>query len=216
MNLIIGNGKTPVKKEINYLGEIGYDTIICADGGANYTYKNKIIPDFIIGDLDSIDKNVYKYYKDKSKIIHIKRQNDTDIEKVIKFLISKKEKKALLIGGTGDRIDHSICNLSIICKYFNQIEISILHENTFLIPIKGMHTYKSFKGEIVSLFGFDKKLRVTTKGLKYKLNNDSLVFGVNESLSNISTANNFTINAEKGIVFVIRNYEKMKKYDLLF
>ncbi|MFA7288705.1 MAG: thiamine diphosphokinase [Melioribacteraceae bacterium] len=216
MNLIIGNGKSPTKKEINFLRKIGFDKIFCADGGANYTFKNKIIPDFIIGDLDSIDHKVYEYYKDKSKIIHIKRQNDTDIEKVIKFLISQKEKKALILGGTGNRIDHTICNLSIVYKYFNKIELSILHENTVLTPLKGEHTYNSFKGEIVSLFGFDKELRVTTMGLKYKLNNKLLAFGVNESLSNVSKGKHFTINAEKGIVFVIRNYENMKKYDLLF
>lgn len=216
MNIIIGNGKCPPKKEINYLRRIGYDRIICADGGANYTFKNKIIPDYIIGDLDSIDKEVHEYYKDKSKIIRIKRQSDTDIEKVIKFLISKKEKKAIILGGTGDRIDHTLCNLSIIYKYYRMIKLSLLHENTLLIPITGEEIFKSFKGEIVSLFGFDKKLRVTTKGLKYKLNNESLLFGINESLSNVSNAANFTVNAEKGIVFVVRNYEDMKKYDLFF
>jgi len=211
MNIIIGNGKCPAKKEINFLKNIGYERIICADGGANYTFKNKIIPDYIIGDLDSINKEVYDYYQDRSKIIQIKRQNDTDIEKVIKFLISKKEKKAIILGGTGDRIDHTICNLSIICKYFSKIKLSLLHENNLLLPLRGEETFKSFKGELISLFGFEKRGRVTTKGLKYRLNNESLVFGINESLSNVSTANNFSINAEKG-----RNYEDMKKYDLIF
>ena len=31
-----------------------YDYIICADGGANHLYKMDIIPDYIIGDLDSV------------------------------------------------------------------------------------------------------------------------------------------------------------------
>mgnify|MGYP000846755196 FL=1 len=216
MNIIIGNGKCPKKKEINYLKGIGYERIICADGGANYTFKNKIIPDYIIGDLDSINREVYKFYKDKSKIIQIKRQNDTDIEKVIKFLISKKEKMAIILGGTGDRIDHTICNLSIIYKYFSKIKLSVLHENTILIPISGEKSFKSFKGELVSLFGFDKRGRVTTKGLKYRLNDEPLVFGINESLSNVSTTNNFTINSQGGILFLVRNYEDMKKYDLFF
>jgi thiamine pyrophosphokinase len=30
-----------------------YDFIICADGGAKHLYKINIIPDYIIGDLDS-------------------------------------------------------------------------------------------------------------------------------------------------------------------
>ena len=57
--IIIGNGKSPRKEVIKYLLRKDYSTVICADGGANSAKKLGIIPDFIIGDLDSIcDKTV--------------------------------------------------------------------------------------------------------------------------------------------------------------
>ena len=50
--IIIANGKSPSKKVVNYFLEKGFNTIICADGGANSAKKLGIIPDFIIGDFD--------------------------------------------------------------------------------------------------------------------------------------------------------------------
>ena len=37
--------------------------IIAADGAANYLIKNDILPEVIIGDLDSIDRKQFKQFK---------------------------------------------------------------------------------------------------------------------------------------------------------
>lgn len=43
------------------------DSIIyCVDGGANIAYKYGILPHYIIGDLDSIDEKILKYYENKN------------------------------------------------------------------------------------------------------------------------------------------------------
>ena len=42
-----------------------YDCIICADGGANHTYKMEIMPDYILGDLDSVEEEKINFYKNK-------------------------------------------------------------------------------------------------------------------------------------------------------
>ncbi|OWB72955.1 transferase activity, transferring phosphorus-containing groups protein [[Candida] boidinii] len=69
---------------------------VCADGGANQLYnyliKNSIDPetlkpDFIIGDLDSIDSNIKKYYN--SINVPIKLQSSqyfTDLDKLISII----------------------------------------------------------------------------------------------------------------------------------
>ena len=45
-----------------------YDYIIAADGGCKHLYKMNITPDYIIGDLDSVDEEVISYYKSKNVI----------------------------------------------------------------------------------------------------------------------------------------------------
>lgn len=212
--IIIANGKSPTKKVVDYFVNKGFSAIICADGGANSAKKFGIIPNFIIGDLDSISLSTLNYFKNKSTIIQIKRQNDTDVEKCLKFAIKKGFKEAILLGVTGDRLDHTICNLGIVIKFFNRIKILLAAESSFLTPINKMTTFKSKIGETISIYGFDKKTKITSSGLKYKLHNTMLPFGIKESTSNVTVSNIVELNVKGGIVFIIRDFNLMKKYDL--
>lgn len=212
--IIIANGKSPTKIVVDYFVNKGFSVIICADGGANSAKKFGIIPNFIIGDLDSISLSTLNYFKNKSTIIQIKRQNDTDVEKCLKFAIKKGFKEAILLGVTGDRLDHTICNLGIVIKFFNRIKILLAAESSFLTPINKMTTFKSKIGETISIYGFDKKTKITSSGLKYKLHNTMLPFGIKESTSNVTVSNIVELNVKGGIVFIIRDFNFMKKYDL--
>lgn len=212
--IIIANGKSPTKIVVDYFVNKGFSVIICADGGANSAKKIGIIPNFIIGDLDSISLSTLNYFKNKSTIIQIKRQNDTDVEKCLKFAIKKGFKEAILLGVTGDRLDHTICNLGIVIKFFNRIKILLAAESSFLTPINKMTTFKSKIGETISIYGFDKKTKITSSGLKYKLHNTMLPFGIKESTSNVTVSNIVELNVKGGIVFIIRDFNFMKKYDL--
>jgi len=212
--IILANGKPPSKNVITYFQKNGFETLICADGGANSALKLGLIPDYIIGDLDSTDKAVLNNFKTKSTIINYKRQNDTDVEKCLKFALKNKFKEALLVGVTGNRLDHTFCNLGIVFKFFHQINISLVAENSYLKPYTGKQELKTFKGETISLYGFDRKTKITSKGLKYPLNDVSLPFGEKESTSNIATSNLLQLTISSGIIFVIRDFNTMKKYDL--
>jgi len=213
--LIIANGKPPKKSEVNFFFKNGYSTIFCADGGSNSAYNLGIIPDYIIGDLDSIDKKTIKYFNGKSQIIKYNRQNDTDVEKCLKYAIKKKFTKAVLLGGTGNRLDHSICNLGIIIKFFDKIKISFLSGESYLTPAKGEINFNTTKGELISLYGFDKKTKFTSSGLKYPLKNNSLPFGEKESTSNRASKNIVSINIMGGTGFIIRSFKMIKKNDLV-
>ena len=212
--IILANGKPPRKNIITFFQKKGYDTLICADGGANSALKLGLTPDHIIGDLDSISKTALAKFKKRSNIINYQRQNDTDVEKCLKFAIKNKFKEALLVGVTGNRLDHTFCNLGILLKFFHQINISIIAENSFLKAYKGKLKSKTFPGEIISLYGFDRKTKITSQGLKYPLKNTSLPFGEKESTSNIATSDSLQLTISNGVIFVIRDFNTMKKHDL--
>ncbi len=212
--IILANGKPPKKSVITFFQKNGFDTLLCADGGADSALRLGLTPDYIIGDLDSISKEAIKKFKNTSKILQYKRQNDTDVEKCLKFVIKNKFDEALLIGVTGNRLDHTICNLGIVLKFFSKIKLSLLAENSYLKPYTGDVRLKTQKGEIISLYGFDKKTKITSKGLKYPLKNISLPFGEKESTSNVSTSNSIQLKIRNGIIFIIRDFNTMMKYDL--
>ena len=213
--IIIANGDQPSKQNINYLLKNRVKSIIAADGGANSCYKLGVIPNYIIGDFDSISPEVFSYYKNRSEIIKQSRQNDTDVEKALKFAIKKKFEKVYLLGGTGDRLDHSICNLGIVIKYFLKIRIIIIHGKTILFPYADNVKLKSTPNETISLYAFNSNTRITSSGLKYPLRDVSLPFGEKESTSNVALSDNFELKISGGIVFVTRELKIMKKDDLI-
>lgn len=213
--LIIANGKSPTLKVVNYFIKRGFNTIICADGGANSARKLNLLPNFIIGDLDSISKENLKYYSKITTVLKYQRQNDTDVEKCLKFAIKNKFTQAVLLGVTGDRLDHTICNLGIVIKFIKQIKILIAAEKSLLMPVNKTITFSSRRGETISLYAFSGKTKITSDGLKYKLNKTALPFGVRESTSNLSTKDNVTIKVENGVAFIIRELPSILKNDLI-
>jgi thiamine pyrophosphokinase len=213
--IILANGKPPKKSVISFFQRREYTKLICADGGANSALKMNLIPDVIIGDLDSISPEALKVFKSVTKIIRLKRQNDTDVEKCLKYVINNQYDEALLVGATGNRLDHTFCNLGIVLKFFPQIKISLVAENSFLRAYTGNVELKTFPGETISIYCISAKTKISSQGLKYELQNISLPFGIRESTSNIAKTELTKLKITNGVAFVIRDINLLIKYDLV-
>lgn len=212
--LMIANGKSPSKHRIMKLVSLGYNFIICADGGAEAAKKLNLKPDVIIGDLDSVSNETLKYFSDV-EIIQLRRQNDTDVEKCLKYAIRKKIKEVVLVGATGDRLDHMICNLGIVIKYFQKIRIHILHEENILSCYNSSVKLPVEQEETISLYGFGEGCTITATGLKYAMKNKLLVFGKNESTSNVAAGNEVNLSIKNGYVFVVRNFRNVIRHGIV-
>lgn len=214
--IIIGNGKKPYKKALNYLLDKGIDTIVGADGGANNLYKMRYTPNYIIGDFDSIKSEVYDYYKDKCKFIKYDRQDDTDIEKSIKFLVENDYEKIYLLAVTGKRLDHTFANLSHLIKYYNQVKIVIIDKKNFICPYSGTFGIKTRPNETISIFGVDTETKITAKELKYPLDNFNLPFGKRVGSSNEATMDYINFQINNGVILIFRNTQMAIENDFLF
>jgi thiamine pyrophosphokinase len=212
--IILANGKPPAKSVLTFLNNKGYSTLICADGGANSARKINVLPDYIVGDLDSVTKETLNYFTGKSEIIEIKRQNDTDVEKCIKYATKKKMYDIVLTGVTGDRLDHTFCNLGIVIKFSHLARIRIISENSLLAPYSANISIKTCSGETISLYGFNSKTRIKSKGLYYPLKNIALPFGIKESTSNFAVSEVVRLEISGGVIFVIRDLKTVIKHDL--
>ncbi len=213
--IILANGKPPSKKVIKYLQSMGYNTLICADGGADTAKKMSIIPAYIIGDFDSVKDETLRFFQNKSEIIEIKRQNDTDVEKCLKFAIKKKSKETVLLGAIGDRLDHSFCNVGIVIKFFDKIKVRIISDKSILTPYSGEVELNTVPDETISLYGFDDKTMITSSGLKYPLKQTLLPFGQRESTSNVAVREKVRLKITGGMIFVIRDFNTLQKHDLI-
>ncbi len=182
-----------------------YDIIACADGGANIAFKFRILPDFIIGDLDSIKPRVKRFFKARNvKIIYDTDQNSTDIEKSVKFLISQGILQIDITSAIGDRIDHNLGNLSVLVNYHDSAKLKIINEGMEIFFAKDKFSFKTNPGDIISLLPFCGEAHgVKTKGLRYKLNNETLTFS-GRGVSNVATGKRVSVEIANGGVFIFR------------
>lgn len=182
--------------------------IICADGSSNKLIKTKIIPDIIIGDLDSIDKNVMlKYIKKGVPVMKLFDQETTDFEKCILFCREKNFRNLIILGAISDRTDHSLNNFSILKRYYREFDITIF-DNYF--KIKFLTDSISFKykiGETVSLLPFPVARDITTEGLMYSLKNETLALGLREGTLNVATKNIISVKYRGGdLILFIKHF----------
>lgn len=102
---------------IDYVKSIVNDTdkIIAVDGGLNYVYKLNLIPQFILGDLDSVDKNILNHYKDTVELIKYPSEKDfTDLELALEIAKEQGATEIIILSGTGGRIDHYLGNINAL------------------------------------------------------------------------------------------------------
>ena len=86
------------------------DFLIYCDGGLKHLEKLKILPNLIIGDFDSF-KNPNL---DIETIVLPRKKDDTDTMAAVKEGIERGYKDFLLLGVIGERLDHSLANVSIL------------------------------------------------------------------------------------------------------
>ena len=200
---IVANGNFPTRGIPKSILDNSKSIIAC-DGAANLLDEHKYKIDAIIGDLDSINKEIKDKYLDITH--HIQDQSENDLRKTIEFLISKNVKDASIVGASGKRDDHSIGNIFSLTKYSSKINLKIFTETGCFICINKDTSFKSFKGQQVSLFTTNDSTKITTNGLKYNFNRkriSSMFYGT----LNESSGNYFNIEIDSGCVLIFLCFE---------
>lgn len=180
------------------------DCLIAADGGAKHILKLGLIPNVIIGDMDSIDPDLLKKYK---SIKYPRKKNATDFELVINYCLGKKFTEIIIFGILGDRIDHLIANIFLLAKVQTEnqsIKIKIIEGKKEIYILNKEITINGKVGDEISIIPVSSKLEgITTDGLYYRLIDDTLLFGTTRGISNVMKQTQIKISVKKGVALVI-------------
>jgi hypothetical protein len=220
------NGEYPIIDE-NYIKIIKDRILICADGGANIAYKYGLTPNYIIGDLDSIDNKILEYYK-KENVNMYKYDSDkdyTDFELVLMHICGIKninlydrfknedidfyqDKDVLVFGATGKRLDMTICKLKMLEKNKNMKYIS--HDNDLIYFIDSDHEINNMNNHNFSFLPSTDMKELTLKGFKYGLKKNDIEKSIG-LVSNIITSNIATIEFKEGSGLIFINLKTVSK-----
>ena len=204
-----GNCNEVILKKI--IKENRFNNIIASDRGLEVLDKCNIMPNYIIGDFDSINTKILDKYirNEKIKIIKLNPEKDyTDTHMAIKLAIEIKSTNIILLGATGTRIDHVFGNIHVLKEALdNNIECKIIDEkNEIQLINKSINLKLNNEYKYISLIPLTTNVSgITLKGFKYSLTNDSLSIGYSLGISNEQIDEEASIEINEGILILIKS-----------
>jgi thiamine pyrophosphokinase len=197
--VILANGLFPTSQQGLDLLKAA-DLLICCDGAADKLIAKGMSPHVIIGDMDSLSNEVSELYA--SLMIQSDDQESNDLTKAVHYCIEKGYPSVSILGATGLREDHTLGNISLMVEYYPRIEVQIISDFGVFFLTQSGEQVPSFVGEKISFFSIDNRVRVSSTGLKYPLNDLQLSNWYRASL-NEATANHFILNFESDLPLIV-------------
>ena len=191
---VILNGQMPTDDTI--IDQItNSDYIIAVDGSANKLFDLEIIPDVIIGDLDSL-QNI----KNKDiELVETLDQNKTDFRKTLEWCIEKNILNISIFGISGESEDHFLGNYYTLSDFGEKISWKAFTDFSVISPCMGNKKFESFKGQKVSLFCLKGSSTVNSENLEYPLQSYHLKPS-DDAVRNLSLEDHFTIESTTTIL----------------
>lgn len=187
------------------------DFVICVDGATRYLKEIDMVPNLLVGDLDSISLDDMEWVKSKGvKLRKFPKEKDkTDTELAIDFALEHSPTMITLIGAIGSRVDHSMGNIFLLKKILDENILGrIVGENLEIYLTEDNLSIEGELGDILSLIPLSKSVEgVTIDGLIYPLNDAELSLGSTWGISNEFERPIANISIKKGLLLVIKSRE---------
>lgn len=207
--IIFANGELPNKEKARALLRED-DFIIAADGGTRHALALGLMPNIIIGDLDSTTFDLRPLTEKGIQILQFPAdKNETDLELAIQHALNLNPQEIIILAALGGRLDQTLGNISLVSNVkrltFNvRLDDSI--EEVFFchdqVEVNGA------AGDLVSLIPWQGEVMgITTQGLKWTLQNETLYPHKTRGISNEMMGNTATVQIESGLLLIIHRRE---------
>lgn len=166
--------------------------------------------DYWLGDFDSSNPKeaAELEWQDSVEIVQAPDQNKTDLEKGIEFLMEKGASEVNIVWADGKRLDHMLSNMSSLVKYSKLVKLVLWNDWSKVYVLPRQFEKWFAKGTILSLLPAPKAEAVSTKGLKYSLQNEDLEFGIRTGSSNeASTDGMVSIQHQEGNLILVEAWD---------
>lgn len=202
--IIVSGGKKPSLSLYNSVHDSS-SKVIAVDSGAEFFRENGMIPHVLMGDFDSITEETFAFFKEKTEVIRYKAEKDfTDTEAALEEALKGNPDEIILLGCTGNRLDHFIGNLSLLEKALRKgIKAYIMdnHNKIFMMDKPGI--IKKDFGDYISFQAFRSPVKgFGVKGVKYPLWDYELVLGDSMNVSNEFTEKYISVTFKEGVLMV--------------
>ena len=183
-----------LKKNIEKAGRENI-RLIAADRGLEFFLDYLILPDVVIGDFDSLSEDgknflemqsedipyggmlEWKLQKGEGKVVEVVRlrpeKDDSDTQSAMNYAIQNGAKEIVILGVTGNRVDHLMANVGLLILAQKQgAEVALADRYNYMKLISSGTILKKAEqfGKYVSFFPLGGDVTgLTLEGFKYPL-----------------------------------------------
>jgi len=183
------------------------DFVICCDSGANHAAKLGIVPDLIVGDMDSVDESTKKCYEslEVEFSAYPSEKNATDLELAVHVASQMQSAEIVILGGYGGRVDHFLSNIQVLVRAAKAgIDAFLVNSTTKSFIIHSFAEIHREDYNCISLIPISTEVKgITTTGLKYPLRNETLYIGTTVGISNEFASFVATVTLEEGLLLTV-------------
>lgn len=174
-----------------------YDTIACADGGYTLARACGLVPDYVIGDLDTIRREGIDVLP-STQTIYRPDQNSTDMHKSLQFLYEHGETEVDVYGAMGKEADHFVGNLVVARRFYKKMSLRFVYDEGEFFFLPKTFSRSGIRGKTVSLLPFPRAVRVHSTGLRYPLNGITLSITGTIGTRNVADSDQVRVSFQKG------------------
>jgi len=205
MFLIISGGNAPGNQLVQDRAAHA-SRIIAADKGACYCLDAGVIPDIVVGDMDSIDsrslEKLHEYNVELEE--HSTDKDQTDTQLALDLAVRGGADKVEILAACGDRFDHSLANVHLLYRARSLGVPAVILSTTQRIFLVDKEIFlRGSKGLTISLLPLTMRADgIYLSGFLYDLENASMEIGNPYGISNTITSDKARISINNGVLIV--------------
>ena len=212
--LIVTGGKLDLAFARSFLQKEAFHKVIAADAGLEAAEKLGLVPDYIVGDFDTVDPTVLERFQNIPHIVwekHRPEKNETDTELARSRALTLGCDRLVFLGATGGRLDHMLGNLHVLYACLQSgVEAWIVDEQNKLYLLDEGKTFyrEQLWGKYVSFLPYTEQVAaITLCGFRYPLNRKDIRRGEEAGLciSNELSEDTATVTFEDGVLICVES-----------
>lgn len=188
----------------------GAALVLAADGGAVTLDSWGVVPQAVIGDMDSVDEGTLARLEARGATIerHPTSKDQTDLELALARAMSNGATEIVVLGAFGGaRLDHGLANALLLADpTYAGIALRAVRGATTVSALRGpaRRVLAGRPGDSVSLVPLGDVSDVRSEGLAYPLHGETLSLGRARGVSNEIRAAPAAVSCGTGVLLIIQ------------
>lgn len=215
--MLVSGSPLGVTPEVLWEMSEGMSFVVAVDSGAKWCYEAGVVPDLLVGDLDSVEKNIAESYlqQDVEVVAYPADKDASDIELAIDLIIERGYVDLVATNVIGGRIDHELAALGNLAAAGERgLAVTVVETDQTLIFMNSPGARSRLQVELgasvesvsqitVSLIAWAGEATVSATGYKWELDHATLSPTSSLGLSNVPVAVEPVIELHSGSLIVV-------------